>query len=58
MKFRMEVQLDNAAYDPDTWELELAANLRDVASKVWDHNSGKIRDSNGNTVGEWKITRG
>lgn len=57
--FKLEINLDNAAYncseglDP---HYELLRNLEAVAEVVardcWE---GKIRDSNGNIVGNWSI---
>lgn len=60
MKFTMEVEMDNAAFDEPT---ALAEVLEDTANRLRGLNYeslvtlGKrsVIDSNGNTVGKWQI---
>jgi hypothetical protein len=61
MRFTLTIEMDNAAFDrsPGT---ELSRILRELNSKLYrEHDirpneSGKVRDVNGNTVGEWAVT--
>ncbi len=55
MKLMIEVKMDNAAFqDNDT---ELYEMLGRVAMAVQDgEKGGNLRDSNGNTVGRYKVT--
>lgn len=65
MKFQIEIDMDNAAFDPYN-SIELRRILKDVAKQM-EHVSfadiieGKTlksnicRDLNGNIVGEWKV---
>lgn len=50
--FKLEVRTNNAAFE-NRWEL--ARMLRALAAKVAETEAteGKLRDSNGNTVGKW-----
>lgn len=49
---------DNAAFEGDERYTESGRILADVAAKVADgQTSGLCRDSNGNLVGEWELTR-
>lgn len=51
--FKLTIKTDNAAFADDP-EAELARILADVAERVADGEmSGKLRDANGNTVGEY-----
>ena len=53
MRFSMEINTDNAVFD-DPYELPTA--LEWVARKIEaGADSGKVLDSNGNTVGSWSI---
>jgi hypothetical protein len=63
---RMEISfsLDNDAFrNPDTGDLagyatvaELDRIFQRISDAVWEGNTeGRIRDSNGNTVGQWEI---
>lgn len=57
MQFKLEINLDNAAYDNVGWEL--GENLEAIISRIGQGStSGKVRDSNGNTVGQWGIENG
>lgn len=62
MKFKVSFDMDNAAFEPDARTGEIARILRELADKmelrsfVTKREAGSIRDINGNTVGEWKIT--
>lgn len=57
MKFTLQIKLGNAAMQTSD---DIADALRQVAGR---HNLatpgefGAIRDLNGNTVGEWKVTK-
>ena len=56
--FSLSFTTDNAAFDGDERYMESGRILADVASKVADgQTSGVCRDSNGNRVGEWVLTR-
>jgi hypothetical protein len=62
MKFKLEIEMDNAAFDGGAnWEVgailhELARNIEDSGDlRVGERIS--VRDSNGNTVGQAKVTR-
>lgn len=59
MKFKLEIDLDNAAFDDP---MELVRVLRKLADTyaLWDGAQGKqqiapIFDVNGNRVGEWSF---
>lgn len=52
---KLQFDIDNAAFDEDT-EREAAAVLQHVVDALINGEcSGKIRDKNGNTIGEWEI---
>lgn len=56
MQFKLKIKLGNAAMtDP----ADVAAALEETAAKLRDEGfeDGNIRDINGNTVGDWKVTR-
>ena len=56
MEFNLRFNMDNAAFS-DYPEGEISSILRKVINKVNDGNEdGQIRDTNGNTVGEWDIS--
>lgn len=62
MRFFLGFDMDNDAFREDTGP-EVARILRDVAAQVehWSLESGDlrpVRDSNGNTVGEWEVREG
>lgn len=60
MKAIIKIQMDNAAFaDGDNAPYELARILREAADRLDDGDiSGfSLRDANGNTVGELKVTR-
>lgn len=58
----MEIKfdMDNDAFDFVTGRLavgELDRIFQRISDSVWEGNTeGRIRDSNGNTVGRWEIT--
>jgi hypothetical protein len=61
MKFTLEINMDNAAFNPDGPEVELYRLLCIVADKVLDEYRFEgcvkdIRDINGNKVGTWEVT--
>jgi len=52
--FELEFKTDNAAFDVDTSEYEVARILKNVAGKIVAGNyDGKIFDSNGNAIGHF-----
>lgn len=60
-KFLVEFEMDNAAFDEDvTLEVEAVLDrVKQSFRREWGANpsvncSGKVRDSNGNTVGMWR----
>lgn len=59
MTFTLKIKMDNAAFQPAPG-LELAAILRGLAVNVEEAGPGEdgpIIDVNGNTCGEWKISK-
>ena len=55
MAFKMSVTMDNAAFESPE---ELPEIIRRVADRVADgETAGSVRDSNGNTVGTWRVGR-
>jgi hypothetical protein len=60
MKFTLEIDCDNAAFgegDDDQRCCELGRILFDLGERLysWHPLSGTVRDSNGNTVGRFKL---
>lgn len=56
MKFVLEFNCDNVAFDGYATAEETARLLREAADKVTaGRTEGKLVDSNGNTVGEWRF---
>lgn len=56
MKFSLNFKMDNEAF-ADYMEGEVKQILHDVGEHVTQgRTAGKVFDSNGNSVGEWKIT--
>jgi hypothetical protein len=54
--FKLEIATDNAAFEDDI-EGELYNILKDTANAVFDGvTSGKIQDSDGNIVGNFKLS--
>lgn len=57
MKFTAEIDMDNAAFTDEPFELPYI--LIEVAKQVSRGSvAGSCRDWNGNKVGGWKITKG
>lgn len=55
MKLKIEIDLDNAAFEPDANE-EIARILGDLSGmRLYDESPIRIRDNNGNTVGNLRI---
>jgi hypothetical protein len=55
MKLTIRIEMGNAAFEDAG---ELGRILHELADKVAAgavHDEGKIRDANGNTVGEWSV---
>jgi|APGre2960657373_1045057.scaffolds.fasta_scaffold1007272_1 hypothetical protein len=58
MKLELTINLDNDAYNGGhRWKTEVIRNLKTVIDQIKDQDRtwGKIRDINGNTVGDWDI---
>lgn len=56
MEFNLKINVDNAAYDSQHIQYQLIDNLKDVVAKLEDAcDWGKVKDVNGNTVGEWSL---
>ena len=54
MKILIECSLDNAAFQDNQLELsEIIA--RQIPHNVKPGDDGKLKDSNGNTVGRWEV---
>ncbi len=54
--FQLTIKTDNEAFS-DAEDLETVRILREVANLILeDRLSGKTRDYNGNTVGEWSFS--
>lgn len=64
MKFSMQFDMDNAAFKtedepPEIERAEVAAILRKAAVDIENYWDGMtIKDSNGNSVGNWNIEAG
>lgn len=57
MVFKVTVEIDNAAFQPEAAP-EVARILRETADRVEQgYRSEAIRDENGNTVGAFAFTR-
>lgn len=56
MAFKLEFSTSNAAFE-DNLEMESHYIVLGVAEAIREgRRSGKVRDTNGNTVGEWSLT--
>ena len=55
MEFRLQFNMDNAAFEDNAGEVE--SILNEIADQFQRGlvRSGAIRDSNGNAIGEWEI---
>jgi hypothetical protein len=54
--FTLTINTDNAAFEGDNRNYEVASILDTVVAKLNDgETSGVCRDANGNKVGEWKL---
>ena len=54
--FKVKIKIWNAAFDDEGKAMELSRMLKEVASKIErGFYQGKIKDINGNTVGEYSI---
>ena len=66
MKFTLDIDMTNAAFeryaDDERDASEVAAILRRLAARLDDviilteQSTGALRDSNGNTAGDWMVT--
>lgn len=59
MKLNIEIELDNSAFALNVRKMELNRILVGISDRVYFSTSRveKIRDSNGNTVGSFKLTK-
>lgn len=56
MTFLLKIETDNAAFADGNAASEVARILRETATKIESgHTDGKLRDSNGNTVGSFAL---
>ena len=57
MHLRVEIQMDNAAFEGDAWTIEAARILRKAADKLeGGETNDSLRDINGNKVGSvWVV---
>ena len=59
MKATISIDMNNAAFDGDGGALELSDILKDLAKNVaYGERERTLHDSNGNRVGQFKITGG
>lgn len=58
MRFTLGITMDNAAFDEPGPELRtlLYEVKRQIENDVAPGSSGMVRDTNGNTVGKWRVT--
>jgi hypothetical protein len=59
MKLKIEITMDNAAFDDDS---EIGRILSDFSGELAGYSvlsgqSGVLRDINGNACGSWKVTK-
>lgn len=54
MNIRIEVNLDNSAFEDNPDELHNVVGQ--IPRNVRPGDDGKLRDSNGNRVGQWEVT--
>ena len=58
MTFELKNNMDNAAFEDNGRFNELESCLKAVIKQLQEcHISGKIRDSNGNTVGSYEVVK-
>lgn len=55
MKFKLEFNMDNAAFQDGNREFEIGRLLDQIKEKVNQGSEGLIYDLNGNRVGSWGI---
>jgi hypothetical protein len=60
MRFKCEIDMDNAAFTDNPVELEsllkvLAIRMSIIYNGLYEEGNGPILDHNGNRVGEWRI---
>lgn len=55
MKITIDIKTDNAAFEENPQEVEMI--LKETAKKIGNgYRDGNLRDSNGNTVGKFRVT--
>ena len=52
MSYRLTFETDNAAFAENPRQ-EIEQILQFIAESIFHGDGGKIRDSNGNTIGSW-----
>lgn len=56
MSLRVEIETDNAAFDPPHRSAELARIMRTIAARIEaGETRGVVWDVNGNNVGDWEF---
>lgn len=61
MKFKLDIDCDNAAFDDDFYGelqrilLDVRGDIRYLVGRPGRMEDGNIRDSNGNTIGKWEL---
>ncbi len=57
--FTLKIKTDNAAFEDEGANNEIARILRALAKRLEDgqDDRGLLNDLNGNHVGEWRLTR-
>lgn len=65
MGFRLTIETDNAAFEDENLLPEVGSILKQTAKRLeriheagMRSGSGKVLDSNGNTVGTWELEEG
>lgn len=54
--FELSFKAGNAAFEDGNKEYEVSRILKEIAEKVVNGSTGgKIKDINGNTIGEWDL---
>lgn len=58
MKFNVQIECDNAAFEDSGMEQEVSRILRDLAAvlpRITGDHCGSLFDHNGNKVGSWQF---
>jgi len=55
MEFTLQFNMDNTAFDEDP-ETQINVTLSEIVTQIDKGKTyGKVKDSNGNTIGKWEI---